>query len=87
MSEAQKYEEAARLRDTDAKKLIRLASPWRQRRENGKKIQKAKANILFTEDQLFAEVIANDDGCSNHALLPQNESVKLKGMGDDLKSK
>jgi ATP-dependent Clp protease ATP-binding subunit ClpC len=75
---SQKYEEAARLRDTEKKLIDELEAEKRKWEED----TKAK-RYTVTEDNV-AEVIAMMTGVPTKRVA-QNESVKLKGMGDDLK--
>jgi ATP-dependent Clp protease ATP-binding subunit ClpC len=75
---SQKYEEAARLRDTEKKLIEELETEKRKWEED----TKAK-RYTVTEDNV-AEVIAMMTGVPTKRVA-QNESVKLKGMGDDLR--
>jgi len=74
---SQKYEEAARLRDSEKKLLEELdkaKSEWEE---------ETKAKRYTVEEDNVAEVIAMMTGVPTKRVA-QNESVKLKGMSDDL---
>ncbi len=75
---SQKYEEAARLRDSEKKLLDELETEKRKWEEETK-----TKRYKVTEDNV-AEVIAMMTGVPTKRVA-QNEGVKLKGMGDDLK--
>ncbi|GAA5031827.1 ATP-dependent Clp protease ClpC [Marivirga lumbricoides] len=75
---SQKYEEAARLRDSEKKLLDELENAKRNWEEETK-----SKRYKVTEDNV-AEVIAMMTGVPTKRVA-QNEGAKLKGMGEDLK--
>lgn len=77
---SQKYEEAAQLRDKE-KKLIEDLDKAKERWENDTKSKRHTVN----EDNI-AEVIAMMTGVPAKRIA-QNESIKLKGMAEELKAK
>ena len=76
---SQKYEEAARLRDSEKKLLEELETAKAKWEED------TKAKRYTVNEDNVAEVIAMMTGVPTKRVA-QNESAKLKGMGDDLKS-
>jgi ATP-dependent Clp protease ATP-binding subunit ClpC len=75
---SQKYEEAARLRDSEKKLLEELdkaKADWEE---------ETKSKRYTVDEDSVAEVIAMMTGVPTKRVA-QNESAKLKGMADDLK--
>eukprot|EP01026_Neomeris_dumetosa_P024197 TRINITY_DN20222_c0_g3_i4.p1 TRINITY_DN20222_c0_g3~~TRINITY_DN20222_c0_g3_i4.p1 ORF type:complete len:644 (-),score=78.95 TRINITY_DN20222_c0_g3_i4:13-1719(-) len=77
---SQKYEEAAQLRDKE-KKLIDQLEAAKVRWE-----KETNETVYPVEEENVAEVIAMMTGIPVNRLA-QNESLKLLGMGDELKAK
>jgi len=75
---SQKYEEAARLRDSEKKlieELDKAKADWEE---------ETKSKRYTVDEDSVAEVIAMMTGVPTKRVA-QNESAKLKGMSDDLK--
>ncbi|MCI5056570.1 MAG: ATP-dependent Clp protease ATP-binding subunit, partial [Flavobacteriales bacterium] len=77
---SQKYEEAARLRDTERQLLEKLEA------EKTKWEEETKSHREIVSEDNVAEVVAMMTGVPTQRIA-QNESSKLKGMAEDLQNK